>query len=220
MKTAFLLLCLLALLPAASTAQQSEQPVTVYEHGQFRTESPPSSPLVEPAVRWSGHVSYVIGYKRLETGWNPAADQVEFGLFDLDVQPPGWPVSLALQSLLSYADDIPNHPGFLGDYSGTYEFNFGVRKVFDQDPRFQPFVSGGLSVLGGSTTTHWSGWDYTTEDSDSDIGWWTSAGLYWNLTQSFHIGFQAEYSWGEIQLFNRDLNAGGFHALFMAGIHW
>jgi hypothetical protein len=209
----------------AAAQQAPPPPINIYEGGQFRTVQPepappPLPPGPPPAERWSGHLSYVIGYKGLESAWAPVRDQFEFGALDLDFKPPHWPVSFVFQTLLSYADDIPNQPGFLGDYCGTYEFNFGLRKIWDRHPRLQPFVSGGVSVLGASTTTDWGWWWYETEDSDTDIGWWVSGGVYYNITPGFHIGAQVEYSDGDIELFGQKLNAGGLHALFMIGLHW
>jgi hypothetical protein len=92
---------------------------------------------------WTGHISYVLGYKGLEKKWAPAKDQVEFGLIDFDIKRADWPVSFAAQLLLTYDSDIPNLASFMGDQSGTFEFNVGLRKILGRLPRYQPFLGGG-----------------------------------------------------------------------------
>jgi hypothetical protein len=164
----------------------------------------------------------VIGYKGLNSDWAPANDQFEFGLVDLDFRPPRWPVGFVVQTLMTYANNVPDQPGFRGDFCGTYELNFGLRKVWDRHPRLQPFLGGGVSVLGADTVTDWGmgWWWYEQEDSDTALGWWVSSGLYYNTSPAFHIGGQVVYSDGEIELFGQKLNAGGLSIVFVIGMHW
>lgn len=172
---------------------------------------------------WSGHASYVAGYKQLDSDWSPVEGQLEFGLLDLDLQPPNWPFSLCSQLLLTYADQPPGLPGAVGDYSGAWEINFGGRKVFGVSDSVELFIGGGISYLGASVSSSMTfGWGagQIYEASDSTFGYWTSGGLYWNLSEHWHVGLAFQYSWGEIELFDADLNAGGFHALGLFGYHW
>lgn len=172
--------------------------------------------------RWTGHFSYVIGYKRLEGGWSPAADQFELGLFDVDFGKRRWPVSIAGQLLLSYVGDTPQD--LSGDNSGTYEVNVGLRKVFNPDGAFQPFVGGGPSLIGASTGEfirfgrHESG--NVQEDGAVTAGFWAGAGLYWAFHEHWHTGIAVQYSWGKLRLAGRELNAGGVHVLGMVGYRW
>ena len=172
---------------------------------------------------WTGHVSYVAGYQRMASKWSPAENQVEFGLIDANFAPRSWPVSLCVQTLLSYQDRIPNIPGATGDYSGAWEFNFGVRKIWEPSRSWHPFVGGGLSVAGASVCS-WVRWPFggsqVTEDSDTGVGAWGGGGVYWNLSDHWHLGVEAQYSWAEIKLFGNNMQAGGWHALFMCGVHW
>lgn len=182
-------------------------------------------------AKWTGHVNYIFGYKKLSNDWEPAEDQIEFGVVDLDLRRVNWPISIVGQLLLTYASDIPDEPGFRGDFSGTYEFNVGLRKVWEDFPRFHPFLGGGFSILGGSTTKDpgdpWYYWYYSyyqeesyQEENDSDFGYWVGAGFYWVLTENLHTGINAQYTWGEIKLFDKDLDAGGIHLNFLIGYRW
>ena len=181
------------------------------------------SPTAPPPSAWAGHVSYVAGYKQFESDWAPVEGQFEFGVFDIDVQPPKWPVSLCTQLLVTYADSPPDLPGAFGDYSGAWEINLGVRKVFPVSQPISLFLGGGVSFLGASSSSWldfgWGG-GQVYEDSDSTVGFWCSGGVYWNLSRHFHLGLELQYSQGEITLFHQELSAGGFHALGMFGYHW
>jgi hypothetical protein len=171
---------------------------------------------------WTGHASYVIGYKRLEGRWSPAADQFEFGLIDVDFGKRSWPVSIAGQLLLSYTGDTPRN--LPGNNSGTYEVNLGLRKVFNQDAAVQPFIGGGVSLIGASTGQFIRFNRYESanvrEDGAVSAGFWAGAGLYWAFHQHWHTGLAIQYSWGELRLAGKDLNAGGVHALGLVGYRW
>jgi opacity protein-like surface antigen len=201
------------LIAQAGSAQETAMP-----------PQPPPEAIYAGPRQWTGHLNYVIGYKQLASTWRPARDQVEVGLLDFDFRHVSWPASLAAQLLLSYDDTIPNQPGFLGNQSGTYEFNLGVRKVWDADQALQPFIGGGMAVAGGSTSTFLDfGWGESAtinEDSDTSVGYWVGGGCYWLLNRAFHLGVNLQYSHADIELFGKRLDAGGFHVLLMLGYHW
>lgn len=168
---------------------------------------------------WSGHFSYVVGYKRMESKWSPAKNQTEVGLLDFDFKHSSWPVSIATEFLLSYANDRPALAGFRGNNSGTYEFNIGPRKIFENSSPFQPFLGTGLSVIGGSTST--SFWfSNVREESDTGVGYYLEGGVYWLFGRNWDIGVRVEYSSADIKLFGTHLDAGGVHAMAMLGVHW
>jgi hypothetical protein len=156
----------------------------------------------------------------MESEWAPADDQFMFAGFDLDAQPPGWPVSLTLQLLVSTTDDIPDHPRFLGDFTSTLELNLGVRKVWRQNAALQPFIGGGLSIISVATITDDGYWWSYEEDGDTGVGWWAGGGVYWKFAERFHVGVVAQYSWAEVDLFGRDFNGGGVMCAFMIGGNW
>jgi opacity protein-like surface antigen len=185
----------------------------------------PHAPPIASAgsAQWTGHASYVLGYKMLNSKWSPIQNQLEFGVLDLDLRPPEWPVSLCAQLLLTYADSPPAVAGARGDYSGTWEINLGVRKVLKLSDRFELFVGGGLAVVGASASSWVDFGDYEAqvyEDSDMGIGAWGGAGVCWNLSDHWHLGAEVQYSWGEVDLFDERVDAGGFHVLAMFGYHW
>ncbi|MBT8370605.1 MAG: hypothetical protein KJO34_06560, partial [Deltaproteobacteria bacterium] len=138
---------------------------------------------------WAGHISYIFGYKRLNNDWEGAQDHVEFGLIDLDFQKKNWPIHIAGQLLLTYSPDTPDAPAFKGDFSGTYEFNLGLRKVWERSSQFQPYVGGGVSIIGASTTKDFGDGSYYQEDNDSSYGYWAGTGFYWILSEKWHTGF-------------------------------
>ena len=188
--------------------------------GETITKGNSTAEQMQQEVRWTGHLNYIIGYKKLSNDWEPAEDQIEFGLVDLDLRRVNWQVSIVGQLLLTYASDIPDEPGFRGDYSGTYEFNVGVRKVWRDLHRLHPFLGGGFSIVGGSTTEDLGNQWYYQEENDSGFGYWVGGGFYWVLTERLHTGINAQYTWGEIKLFDKDLNAGGIHLNIIIGYHW
>lgn len=172
-------------------------------------------------TRWTGHLSYVFGYKRLEGDWSPAEDQLEVGLLDFDFKKKGWPLSFAGQLLMSYSGDVPQ--GLEGNNSGTYELNLGARKIWEGNSAVHPFIGGGVSIIGATNSTFIDFGDEAgnvNEHSAATVGAWAGAGLYWNFAENWHTGAQLQYSWGELRLGGKDLNAGGLHVLGMIGYHW
>jgi hypothetical protein len=168
----------------------------------------------------AAHVSYIFGYKRLEKKWHPGENQMDFGIVDVDYRRAHWPVSIAAELSLSYTWYKPNLPGFKGNFAGTYEFNTGARKIWERWDRIQPFVGGGFSILGGSTTSQIGGTIYVQESHNARPGAWGEAGLYWLVGRKWHTGFRAEYSDGTITLFGQRLNAGGVHVMALLGRRW
>jgi hypothetical protein len=203
--------CALALLPSVCPAE----PVLLLADPQ--SSQPQDLTLAKD--RWTGHAGYVFGYKKLESKWSPAQNQVEFGVLDVDVLPPRWPVSLAAQLLASATDSIPDSANTFGDWSGVYELNLGLRKVFNQGKTWEPFVGGGFSIMGSAISTQMFD-SYYQHNGTTGFGYWISGGIYWNFTRHWHVGLEAEYSSAELHLFDAKLDAGGLHALVMVGYHW
>lgn len=169
---------------------------------------------------WAGHLSYIFGYKRLNSDWEGAQDHFEFGLIDLDFKRKNWPIHIAGQLLLAYSSEVPDKPDFEGDFSGTYELNLGLRKVWERPAQFHPYFGGGVSVIGASTTDNLGDGLYDREDHDSSPGYWVGTGFYWILSDKWHTGLNFQYSYAEVQLFDEKLNAGGIHLNILIGCHW
>jgi len=192
--------------------------------GETITKANSTAEQMQQEIKWTGHLNYIFGYKKLSNDWKPAEDQIEFGLVELDLRRLNWQVSIVGQLLMTYSSDIPERYGFEGDFSGTYEFNLGLRKVWENSSRFHPFLGGGSSIIGGSTTRQidrpFGGAMYVQDDNDAGFGYWVGGGFYWVLTERLHTGINAQYTWGEIKLFEEDLNAGGIHLNVIIGYHW
>jgi hypothetical protein len=192
--------------------------------GETISKANSTAEQMQQEAKCTGHLNYIFGYKKLSNDWEPAEDQIDFGLVEFDLRRLNWQVSIVGQLLLAYSSDIPERYGFEGDFSGTYEFNLGLRKVWENWPRFHPFLGGGLSIIGGSTTRQidrpFGGAIYVQDDNDAGFGYWVGGGFYWVLTERLHTGINAQYTWGEIELFDKDLNAGGIHLNFIIGYHW
>jgi opacity protein-like surface antigen len=162
----------------------------------------------------------VNGYKLMESAWDPGRHQWEFGIGDFDATPPGWPLSLTLQLLLSYSPAVPGIPRVRGEYSGAYEFTFGLRKYFDLDSDLQPHLSAGAGFLGASTTTSFENWWYVQEENQSSFGLWAAGGVLWFFSESNFTGVTLRWSSGVISLFRNEINAGGAHLLLHIGWRW
>lgn len=192
------------------------QPIQANSASQGESDS--STALI--LNKWTIHLSYVAGYKHLEDSWAPAQHEAEFGLIDFDFGKESWPMSLCIQLLLSYSPVVPRLQGLLGDYSGTYECNLGIRKVFRPDGRIQPHMAAGVGILGTSTTTRIDRGVYYQEENSSALGYWGNVGLYWIFSETNLAGLAVEYSNGRITLSGQRLNAGGTHVLCYFGWHW
>lgn len=169
---------------------------------------------------WSGHISYAIGYEKMDNDWGSASDRFQYGVVDIDFRPPDFGVNFVFQVLSSYSDNAPPQPGAAGNWSQTYEINLGVRKLFENDSAFVPFIGGGGSIVGAQTKTTISNNVYL-RDNEWGFGLWAGAGCYWHITESFHIGAAVQYTWANMDLTGQgDLNAGGIHVMFLIGGHW
>lgn len=168
---------------------------------------------------WTIHLNYVIGYKHLREAWFPAQHHFEFGLVDFDAGKRSWPVNLSLQLLLSYTPIVPQLQGITGDFSGTYEFNFGFRKVFMSEGVIQPHISAGIGIIGVGTTTELGDGAYYQEENKSGFGYWGNAGFYWLFSDDLHTGVLFQYSRAGATLFGHRIGVGGIHVLFYFGWH-
>ncbi len=161
---------------------------------------------------WTGNVNFFLGAKALEDEWEPAEDQVEFGV-EIDFRQQSWPVSIAIDLLVAAGED-----DFLGINveSRTSELNIGVRKIWDKSPQVRPFIGGGISFISGEFEWKTIG----ISEDDSAMGFWLGGGVYWALSEHFNLGLELKSSYAEINLFGLDGNAGGGHFGLLIGYHW
>jgi hypothetical protein len=167
---------------------------------------------------WPGHLSFEQGYKRLYLGEGDAngligagpIDQFAFAGLDFDIRRANWPVSLALQT-----------QAIGGGGKTSSEAGAGLRKIW-QFSQFEPFIGAGFTAasIGDGLDADRTGY-----------GGYGEAGVYWNFSRHWHVGFRMGYSYAPVDytasnLFDpsdretRHLNAGGFQALMMFGFHW
>ena len=163
----------------------------------------------------AGNVNFFIGQKTLEEEeWAPVDEQGEFGVL-VDFKQPDWPVSMAIDFLVS-ADEKTDF-GFIVE-GITTEINFGVRKIWDQSRSpIRPYLGGGLALISSEFTL--TGFGSTTDD-DNALGLWLNGGVYWPLGQSFNIGVDLRYSQADVTLFGVDVDGGGTHVGLIFGYHW
>ena len=163
----------------------------------------------------AGNVNFFLGQKALdENEWAPVDEQGEFGVL-VDFKQANWPVSMAIDFLVSV--DETTDAGF--NVEGiTSEINFGVRKIWEVAGNpIRPYVGGGLALINSEFTL--TGFLPVTDD-DSGLGIWLNGGVYWTLGQSFNIGLDLRYSQADVTLFGVDVDAGGTHAGLILGYHW
>jgi len=167
------------------------------------------------ANEYTGNVNFFLGQKSLESDdWAPIDDQGEFGVL-VDFKQNDWPVSIAIDLLVS-ADTTTE---FGVEFTAiTSELNGGVRKIWDiSGSSVRPYIGGGLALISADLEAS----DFTTvSDDDNSIGIWLNAGIYWTLGQSFNLGFDLRYSQAEVTVFDVDVEAGGTHAGLILGYHW
>ena len=164
---------------------------------------------------WSGYVNFFLGKKTVESeDWSPVDDHSEFGVL-VDFKEGSWPVSVALDTLVSYDETTMSGIQFEGL---TSEFNAGVRKIWDiSGSTVRPYIGGGLAFIRAEfQTTSFS----VTTDSDTSAGVWLNGGVYFTLGQHFNVGLDLRYSEAEVTLFGIDGEAGGTHAGLILGYHW
>ena len=178
---------------------------------------PEATPL---GVAAPGHFSYATGYRNQGDGWDDADDQWVFGAFDADWRPPGWPVWIAGQMLLSTAERAPDSAPSFADSSGSYEFSLGLRR-YTAVGIVEPWIGAGAALIGGSVSSYASsgGW-YWSDQLDDDLawGWYVDAGVQVPLSPLFVLGLALRHSeGGDLELFGQDLESGGTSVLFLIG---
>jgi hypothetical protein len=188
------------------------------------------------AAEISFNINTFLGEKMLDDDWGKYDNQFEFGIM-ADIKGKEWPISLVANILYSSDsesdyDETWHHY----DYSYTYyaeeafatEFNLGIKKIFPLPYSWNIYVAGGgAAIYGGVEVTeevyiydgdYWD-WDSDSED-DIGFGYWGSVGIYKTLWQHFNIGLDIRYSSAEVELYDIDREAGGFHVGLILGYSW
>jgi len=84
---------------------------------------------------------------------------------------------------------------------GTYmaEAQLGLRKVFDLQSQFKPYIGGGIN-LAYATQTNDDG-SGKTEEEDMDTGIWLNGGIDYLLTDQITAGVDLRYATSDVELF-------------------
>ena len=169
---------------------------------------------------WTGNANFFIGGKFLPSiDWSPTENQLCFG-GRFDFRPSSWPINFAFDVYYSSDDDriFFSGPAPLHSKATTTELCFGVRKVMDTVPFFHPYFGGGFAYINAEAEL--SGQGSRVSDSDWSPGFWFSGGANWILVDHINLGLDVGYSYARVDLFNVDVQGGGFRVGAMAGFHW
>jgi len=181
----------------------------------------PTSAICE---NWTGNINLFMGAKQLEEDdWEPLDEQDEYGIL-LDFKQESWPISIAIDLLASSDEQtgtyyIYGYGTVAATLEGeTSEFNFGIRKIWDNSPTIRPYIGAGIAMVSAEIKA--SSWWYTASDDDTATGFWFGGGLYVTLAEHFNLGLDLRQSKAEVTLFDVEGEAGGTHAGLSIGYHW
>jgi opacity protein-like surface antigen len=165
----------------------------------------------------TGNVRIMAGNKQLESDdWHELDSQNELGVI-FDIKRETWPVSIALDLMLSGNDSDKSDAEY--EYGYTIEQHLGIRKTWSvQNDQFHPYIGGGLAIIhAGLEQEEAFGGE---KDDDQGYGGWIGTGAYWSLTENINVGLDIRYSQAEITVYDKDIKAGGTHAGLTMGYQW
>jgi opacity protein-like surface antigen len=170
---------------------------------------------------WTGNINFVMGSKSLdEDDWKPLEAQAEFGV-NFDFGSKSWPIRFDIGYLKS-SDEVDIYDSFyditLNSEASTSELRLGVKKIWEPTLTMRPYVSGGLAMINAKIKT--SALGFSDSEDDSAVGLYVNGGIYWTVASSFNLGFELGYSKAKVTIYGYDAEAGGGHALLLAGYHF
>lgn len=170
--------------------------------------------------RPTGNVNLLLTQKMLdEDDWSPWDTQRGFGVMG-DFKMSSWPIAIAAG--FQATSDSDNLLGADIDAT-TEELDLGIKYISDKTGDVRPFVGGGLCQIRGKVEG--SGPGGTLSMSDTGIGFWLSAGVYWTLAEHLNLGGQVKFSSAEVTLEDPsfgslDVEAGGSSLAVFVGYHF
>jgi len=183
--------------------------------------------IATSAAQAGGEINLLYGNKSLDGEWEPLDGQTQYAvLINIGDQ---WPVSLAVDLLFSSDEVSGVFPDGTGGMVGatltaeTNEIDIGVRKLF-LDGVAQPYVGGGLGLIGGELGASAGGVSLVVDDAT--IGLWVDGGVMFRVTRHFNVGLDVRWSDADIDfdlgsgLGNAEVNAGGTSYGVMLGYRW
>ncbi len=162
-------------------------------------------------ICWPGGVALLRG-----SDWKPAANQVEFGLFDADARRESWPFAVMTGVWLTYHGGLPaqfrDHAGLFAPGSsrttGTYEVDLGLRREFC-GARRRLQICGGPAIVGGAVQSFFhhdtSPYEY---EGHATFGGFAGAGFR-SERRHWFWGLQAREVFGRVRIFDRHVDVGG-----------
>ena len=201
----------------------------------FRT----SDPNIEPALYggadrlWSGNINLIFGGEQMwGSRWEPSDRHYELGV-KIDIRPPGWPVSLAVDFShgwrVNAVTRLVGIPPFLFPVDFIYdssvaEIDMGVRYVYEGFKNFRPFAGGGLAFIHGRVVIFNTLANFVeTQVDDWGEGGWAEVGAYWTVLDHLNLGLSVKASWAQIRLegFMLDITSvGGVRVGLFTGYHF
>ena len=165
------------------------------------------------ADEMSGHIGGFAGLKIMDgSDWPELNTHFAMGVL-FDIKKDSWPISIAVD-IFDTGDEY-KHDG-VKDLGHTTEYQLGIRKIFiNQYPKIQPYLGGGVSSMYAEQEYQDS--STITKQDDNGVGGWFGAGMYYDMTASFVLGFDARYSYGKVTLFDKERDAGGLYIGLTAG---
>jgi len=166
---------------------------------------------------WTGHVNFFLGQTYLRSSdWAPVERQNAYGL-EIDFRKREWPFNIAIDVIGSdqEEDSLVSGTGrVVQDSAEISELDLGIRKYWEQNTLFHPFVGGGLSLVTAEMQS------LGVEDDDDGVGFWLDAGISLALTEHFNMGVELRYSMAEVTLLGENRIAGGFSVGGLIGYRW
>jgi len=199
-----------------------------------------------------GEVNLFLGQKQLSdenlddledfTGLD-LADQSEYGLA-FSFGNVDWPVAIAIDLLMADSDDsyVYDDDPFFYRYTleiETTELNAGVRKFWQVNDKFEPYIGGGFAwVKAEVTEKYYEEFPVTKQGTfsdsysvdDSAIGFFLNGGAMWRFNDKLSLGLDLRYTDAEVEFddiefedkqeSSADFDAGGFHYGILFGYRW
>jgi opacity protein-like surface antigen len=202
---------------------------------------------VGPALaEMKGGVHVWLGQKWMDSDWEPVDQPTQYGI-GANFGGVDWPVMIAVDVLMGSDDECYDYDygyGYVYSYDlevdGT-ELDVGVRKFWDSNGKFQPYVGGGLAYIKQdikATATYPEVFGISRQITesisidDSGTGFWLNAGVNWVITPRLYLGLDLRYSDADVEYSFEDIevrqtepstlkiNGGGTHAGLVFGVRF
>jgi len=103
---------------------------------------------------------------------------------------------------------------------GTYtaEAQLGLRKYFDLQSRFTPYIGGGINFAYASQVNNdGSG---KTENEDMDTGFWLNGGVDYSVTDHITVGVDLRYATANVELYDESVELNALSTGVSLGYRW